>query len=181
MDKTELRKQVIDFIVVYLHPKGEMIGRSELSGQVKKRVGDGFASDPQWNRFYDSVIADITSPANDVILITEGNLIGLSDLGRSMGDTGGYVKYKTKCAQTEKEKASNEEKQRKFDRTHKITVSTCAVLTLVFTVLSFFLTPESEVWSHILYMVIGTFIGVAIAAPVEVLLRYLVNRVRVGR
>jgi len=96
MDKTELRKQVIDFIVVYLHPKGEMIGRSELSGQVKKRFGDGFASDPKWNRFYDSVIADITSPANDVILITDGSLIGLSDLGRTMGDAGGYTAYRSK-------------------------------------------------------------------------------------
>lgn len=95
MEKTELRKQVIDFIVIYLSPKGEMIRKSELNQEVRKKLGGDFTSNPQWNLFYDSVIADMTSEANDVILIQGKNLIGLSDLGREMAEAGGYFKYKS--------------------------------------------------------------------------------------
>lgn len=95
MEKAELRKQVIDFIVIYLNPKGEMVRKDDLNRKVREKLGGDFTSDPQWNLFYDSVIADMKSVANDVILITEGkNLIGLSDLGREMAETGGYIKYK---------------------------------------------------------------------------------------
>lgn len=96
MEKTELRKQVIDFIVIYLSPKGEMIRKSELNQEVRKKLGGDFTSDPQWNLFYDSVIADMTSEANDVILIQGKNLIGLSDLGREMAEAGGYTAYRSK-------------------------------------------------------------------------------------
>lgn len=95
MEKKELRELVIDFIIVCLYPKGEMVNNDDIARKAKAEYGNGF-SDKGWNGFYDSLIADMTSSANEVILIKQDkNLIGLSDLGRLMGESGGYIRYKT--------------------------------------------------------------------------------------
>ena len=178
MDKHELRDRVADEIVSVIYQQEIRVVKSKLEGRIKTQFAE-YLTD--YKKSINFVSAVISSLEQENVLLTEDAVIGLTPLGRKMCESGGYIKYKAMCAQAEKEKKDNEERQRRLDRTHKITVSTCAVLTLAFTVLSFFLTPKSVVWSHLLYMAIGVLIGVAIAAQVEALLRYLINRVRDGR
>lgn len=123
MDNNELRTQMIDDIVKFIYPEGRHINDQYLlrhiMNQYKPILGEG-----EWSVFYSSLLNDISYGSENNILVKQGSLIGLTDLGREMGKAGGYIKYN--------EKAKRQEKRTRFwDNTEKIAVIVSPIITII--------------------------------------------------
>ena len=95
MDKIELREYLIDIIVKKLYEEGRAVDESSVIYRIAKQEYQNNGGEARtWNVFYDSLRDDMLSEKNETILIRHGKNLGLTDLGREMGASGGYIKYK---------------------------------------------------------------------------------------
>ena len=93
MDKNEIRDQMIDSIVNFIYPEGRHVGSQYLlrhiMNEYKSQLGEN-----EWRVFYNSLIEDLQDGGETALLVKNGSLIGLTDLGRKIGSKGGYIAYK---------------------------------------------------------------------------------------
>lgn len=123
MDKNEIRDQMIDSIVNFIYPEGRHINYQYLlrhiMNEYKLQLGEN-----EWRVFYNSLMEDLQNGGDSALLVKNGSLIGLTELGREMGKVGGYTKFV--------EKRAREERLLKFfDITEKFAVIIGPVVTLI--------------------------------------------------